>query len=118
MTKEEYKDEILSTKAQIERLEKKLQSYKQGLLDEHCEFGEKDKVKIVSHRTHQPHAEEIIGFIRSAYVDTNGDIDYRFYKEKKDGTMSTFELHIYGDLKSIELIEKAKPTNNEQEYGN
>lgn len=113
MTKEEYKAENKRISSEIEALKKLEKELKDAYIEEHCPFDGGDKVKITTvEYDGETIREELIGIVCDCRASFDGELNYSFRKVKKDGTVSDRNLYVYGEIKSVELIEKAKTEGN------
>lgn len=88
MNKETYITRKAALEAQIETL-------RQGYIQASAEYQIGEKVKIKSKNSETP------AVLKDYRVDYNGDIDYIFYKLKKDGSVSDVRARYYlffGDI--------------------
>lgn len=109
MTKEEFKLKRAQILSNIDSLNKQEEEMCCAYLTEHCPFHPGDKVKVIAEsRWQDTPPTEYIAFIKNFWVDLDGNLQYRFWKCRKDGTESNHKLHLYSDNIKIELIEKAK----------
>lgn len=108
MTRKEYKSAKESIDAQIKALNDQADKMEGEFIDEHCPYNGGDRVKIIVKPTWGDKEEEHIGIVKNCRVSSSGELVYYFAKAKKDGTESNYRLTIWGKIKSIELIEKAK----------
>lgn len=105
MTKEEYAAESKRISDEIGDLKKKASEMEVAYLYEHCPVRGGDKVKIFVEGWNGG-IKEHVGYIRDCSVGSNGAIQYSFWKAKKDGSLSSHSLSVWGKNTSVELIEK------------
>jgi hypothetical protein len=115
MTKDQFKKAINDRKSQIEDLKRQMMGLQVKYIEEHSEFKSGDLVDVIYPQTHAFNRTQEERRVRCFIggvdrVLDNGMIEYKFVKQKKDGTMSQQAASIYSTYGA--RIEKVHATEN------
>lgn len=99
MKKEIFKEKLTEVLTEISDANIKKKELIRLYLEENAKYKIGDKLKVLNHRN-----EEKKVFVKKIILDYNSNLQYTFYKSKKDGTQSKQEEYYYR-LKIIGLCE-------------
>lgn len=105
MTEAEFKKRRNEIYEEISKLEQERKEMDNAYIQEHTPFMVGDKVQVTARWNG---GKPILGYVVGFRLSYNLEVEPILKKVKKDGTMSTMNLHLYGG-EQIDLVE---PINN------
>ena len=104
MTEAEFKKRRYEIYEEISKLEQERKEMDNAYIQEHTPFMVGDKVQVTARWSEKP----ILGYVVGFRLSYDLEVEPVLKKVKKDGTISTVNLHLYGG-EQIDLVE---PINN------